>query len=245
MRASTIGIAAIIAVMALVSIPARAQRKDARTGKRTMLLIALNEVVWVATNDATESQRNLNDRLASLTRQYPDIGLSQYKVYPGERTYCYAVSDALRELIVIWKGTEPGNADDLFNDGQIAIGFEPARVNFAVQRTKALMARYSGYRTTITGYSLGGTVAEETAAKIGSSVTGVGFNTGSSPLRPSRPAANVKSYHISGDLISSFTGFGNTRRVRLEKTHSDAHSLYNFHLHFVRGTLPDRRRRLL
>jgi len=125
----------------------------------------------------------------------------------------------------------------LANDIVIAAGGTPPRVTAAAQFTSRVAQKYPNAIITLTGHSLGGTIAAEVAEML--DLDAVTFNPGTSPFKDGSDNAKIKNYHIEGDYISSNGKKG--KSIMLPKESDDSlgnHSIEIFLKRYLKGKLP-------
>lgn len=152
-----------------------------------------------------KSQQQVQSRLQELAKQHPSLGLDKWQVVKSNSDMYAVRNPETKEVVISYRGTNPKNVRDLGNDLAIATGFGSPRGKAATQFAQDVMKQNPGYKVTVTGHSLGGTIAEQVATNLkGQGVNGVTFNPGSSPFNSPTKQDNIKSYHIQGDTISRF-----------------------------------------
>jgi len=99
------------------------------------------------------------------------------------------VKEGSKEVVVAYAGTRPWRIDDIATDVQLARGnlHRTKRFNRAKETLARVRAALPGYRVTLTGHSLGGSLAERVASE---GVSAVSFNPG---RRIDKPLQRLKS----------------------------------------------------
>lgn len=164
-------------------------------------------------------------------------------MYKATSDYYAIRNPQTKELSIVFRGTNPGNIRDIGNDIQIATGMGLNRAKYGEQFARDIIKENPGYKVTVTGHSLGGTLAEKVATNLqGMGVKGVSFNAGSSPLKTPEKQNNIKSFHIEGDTISRF-GVAGEKITLPRATHKPLgnHGLENFMEAYQTGQLPSHR----
>jgi hypothetical protein len=119
---------------------------------------------------------------------------------------------------------------DLFNDGQIAIGDQPHRVQTIYHKYIEFKHLYPDCKWEATGHSLGGRIAEE-IGRIDPSLNTVSFESGSSIFEHydhDHDYDNITSHKITSDPVS----FGDSPNEVIYHFNPDngynPHSIYNY-----------------
>lgn len=108
---------------------------------------------------------------------------------------------------VVFRGTDPNNKRDLGTDLLISLGLErfSSRVRNSKKTTDLAAAKYGKENISLTGHSLGGSLAANISSATGISATG--FNTAMSPLElvKKRNFSKFHSISTAADPISAIT----------------------------------------
>lgn len=203
---------------------------------RTMIFALFSDTVYQAEDDKGRTRDKITHSIRMLSQKYPELRLMDWSVIPVSRAVMVMKNDKLKQISVVFRGTEHSNMLDMGNNVQIAVGLEPGRAAWGTELVKNFMAKYPGYKTIVTGHSLGGTITEAVCKKLQTKVIGYSFSTGVSPMKLVSPTANVRALWIEGDIIA-FLGQG--RRTRLRCMPGEhPHMMAQYIRHYEQGTLP-------
>lgn len=202
---------------------------------------APNNAIFASSPEKAKQQ--ISAKLKEMDSKYPGLGLKNYEVVKATGDYYAIKNPQTKEMSIVFRGTNPGNIKDVGNDIQIATGFGPNRAKAGEQFAREVIKENPGYKVTVTGHSLGGTIAEKVATNLKDlGVKGVSFNAGSSPLNNPQQQSNIKSFHVEGDTISRF-GVAGEKITLPRATHVPLgnHGLENFMAAYQNGQLPSHR----
>ena len=145
------------------------------------------------------------------------------------------VNQDTKEVVIAHRGTNPKLASNLTTDFAVALGVEGLTRRFknATDRDAATIAKYPNYKVSLTGHSLGGTIA--TNSSKANNTKAYVYNAGSGILNPShyfRPKKqnrNITHYSTFADPLSLTAKLKPHKQVIIDrKDGENPHSLANF-----------------
>jgi hypothetical protein len=175
-------------------------------------------------------KKKINDADPEFMKQYRlDRRLS------NDHQHVY-VNKKEKKVITAYRGTSKKDmSNDLFTDAAIAIGFESKTGRFkkAVSSFERIASKYDGYHHTLTGHSLGGSIARHVrASEFGDIVDEVHmFNPGSglgNYFGRSGTEEGVHGHYIAGDPISMLGWGGETNTHVYKPSGANVHTIENF-----------------
>lgn len=147
--------------------------------------------------------------------------------YQDAETCLYAKE---KTVIFAFRGTQA--TKDLYDDMKISAGDNFPRVAEAISYIKELIALNTDLSIELTGHSLGGAIARESAKRLNIPTNVVTFNAAAPPSSPVTSNQNEVDYHIVFDMISAWQ---KPNTVRIDKGYSPSPSLLEV---FATQTLP-------
>lgn len=145
------------------------------------------------------------------------------------------VNKQTKEVVIAHRGTDPKLASNLSTDFAVALGLEgmTRRFSNAAERDAATQDKYQGYKVSLTGHSLGATIA--THSSKNNNMKAYLFNAGSGLLnpshyiRPKKQSRNITHYSTAADPLSLTSKLKPFKQVIVSrKPGNNPHSLANF-----------------
>ena len=122
-----------------------------------------------------------------------------FSAWAGFQAVAYK-NTSTKEIIIAYRGTD-SLLDVIYSDAQIAFNLTPQQVNPAIQFYDSIYNNFQdeGYTISITGHSLGGTLAQYVAAQ--KQVSAVTFNAPGVSMPTGGNASGIINYVNMNDFI--------------------------------------------
>jgi len=190
----------------------------------------------------------LNDVIYKDPSQWRDeldkVNMNDYHIDSLSKPNTMIVSNhKSKNMYVIHSGTDLQRraAEDLFTDAFITFDMtkQSPRYKESKELTKTAIDKYDGYNHIVSGFSLGGALANNIGKEL--DIASYAFNPGMSPLnlqrnlKPRSPGDQKDEKHriflVEGDLISGSAFLNKKEDVKIQKKKDDkkAHSIDNFY----------------
>lgn len=191
----------------------------------------MSKAAYKMNNSLKSKEDRMGDAMSVLT----DGGLEGFSMDRQESNSKRAVfvNPASKEVVISHRGTDPTAGSNLSTDVAIALGLESMtrRYKNATARDAATKDKYKGYNIQLTGHSLGGSIATNSA--VANNIPAKVYNSGGGLLNFShfmkpKKQQRVTHYTTVADPLSLTSKLRPTKQVYVKQKGLNPHSLSNF-----------------
>jgi hypothetical protein len=185
-------------------------------------------------NDPLKHKQTRMDSAMSVIKEGGVTGFEMDRAESGSKRAVF-VNKQTKEVVIAHRGTDPKLASNLSTDFAVALGLEgmTRRFSNAAEKDAGTQEKYKGYKVSLTGHSLGATIATHSSKQ--NNLKAYLFNAGSGILNPShyirtqKQNRNVTHFSTAADPLSLTAKFKPHKQVIVSrKPGNNPHSLDNF-----------------